>query len=564
MKYTIDFETTTGPTYELEGRVRVWSWASMNIGTKKISGKGIDIDSFFEWVLSLSESSVGYFHNLKFDGAFILDWLLSNGWRHSGERQPGDKEFTTLITEMGVFYEIKLLIGVKGRKKIYFSILDSLKKLPFSARRIAEAFDLDMRKGYIDYDKYRPIGYQPTDKEWDYLFNDVSILAHALDQQMNEGLDKMTIGADAMADYKDKFNIDGKGNNWAYHYPLLNEEIDAWIRRSYKGGFVYLKEEHREQVIPKTISYDVNSLYPYVMKTERFPIGVPIYYKGKYEMDESMPLYIQSLAVIFKVKDGYLPTIQLKNNHLFGETEYITDTKGEIVDLYLTSIDLKLFLEHHDITYIEYIEGYKFRASDNLFTDYINNWNDIKEASTGASREFAKLMLNNLYGKFGAKSDSELKIPYLDNGKLKYKRFEGRKRQRVYIPVASFITSYAREMTIRSSQLNYDRFIYADTDSIHLIDHDLPLGLEVHSKRLGAWACEGRFGESKYLRAKTYIRRNSKRILEITCAGLPNEARQHITFKNFKLGAVYPGKLSISTVKGGSLLKPTNFTIHSL
>ena len=46
-----------------------------------------------------------YFHNLAFDGSFIIDWLLRNGYVWTKEA-PGVNQFTSLISRMGKFYSI--------------------------------------------------------------------------------------------------------------------------------------------------------------------------------------------------------------------------------------------------------------------------------------------------------------------------------------------------------------------------------------------------------------------------------------------------------------------------
>ena len=59
-------------------------------------------------------------------------------------------------------------------------IYDSLKLLNFSVKAIAESFNLDMKKGEIDYKKHREKGYKPTAEEWEYIYNDIKIVGKAL------------------------------------------------------------------------------------------------------------------------------------------------------------------------------------------------------------------------------------------------------------------------------------------------------------------------------------------------------------------------------------------------
>src|SRR5699024_5928636 len=126
-----------------------------------------------------------YFHNLKFDGSFIVNWLLKHGFDHNDSGLP--KTFNTLISSSGQWYMIDVCYGYKGRRKLHTVIYDSMKKLPFSADTVAKAFNLDVLKGEIDYHKPRPIGYQMTDKEYNYIKNDIQIIAEALQIQFNQG-----------------------------------------------------------------------------------------------------------------------------------------------------------------------------------------------------------------------------------------------------------------------------------------------------------------------------------------------------------------------------------------
>ena len=100
------------------------------------------------------------------------------------------------------------------------------------------------------------------------------------------------------------------------------------------------------------------------MYKELLPYDDPVYFEGKYTPDEMYPLYIQSINVSFEIKEGYIPTIQVKKSpsYLFNPTEYLESSNGEIVTLVLTSVDLELFFKHYDVEYLEYNDGYKFKG----------------------------------------------------------------------------------------------------------------------------------------------------------------------------------------------------------
>ena len=50
-------------------------------------------------------------------------------------------------------------------------------------------------------------------------------------------------------------------------------------------------------------------------------------------------------------------------------------------------------------------------------------------------------------------------------------------------------------------------------------------------------------------------------ITELKCAGLPDIAKQSLTWDDFYMGKIIDGKLSRHVVKGGVCLLPTTFTI---
>lgn len=71
------------------------------------------------------------------------------------------------------------------------------------------------------------------------------------------------------------------------------------------------------------------------------------------------------------------------------------------------------------------------------------------------------------------------KVKYLICGEdeiIHYTLSEKEQKEGIYLPIGTFITAYAREKTIRTSQAikdysiskyGIDKYIYSDTDSIH-------------------------------------------------------------------------------------------------
>ena len=568
-KFAADFETTTDVN-----DCRVWAYSLCEIGRPNNFLYGNNIDDFMNFCMNPKENYVLYFHNLKFDSEFIFNWLLTHDYTCIKDKKERDnKTFTTLISDMNQIYSIEIFFEINGKKTNKVTIYDSLKILNFSVEQIAKDFDLPIRKLDLDYTAKREIGHVLTEHEIDYIRNDVEIMSRALDYMFKTDLKKMTIGGDALFDYKRMIS------SFTHYFPVLPYEIDQDIRQSYRGGFTYLNDCYKGATLGAGWVLDVNSLYPSVMYNEVLPFGEPLFFDGKYEEDKLYPLYVQQIFVSFKLKKNKIPTVQLKNNSDFIPTEYISTTNGQCVTLVLTNVDLELFLEHYDIEYIKYINGWKFKGLRGLFKDYIDKWTTVKIESKKqnnlAMYRISKLMLNSLYGKFGLNPNIRSKYPCLDeNGIVNYRFYERETREPIYIPMASFITSYARNKTIRTSQAikeysieNYgvDYYIYSDTDSIHTLFTDteiLKQFVDIDDYRLGAWKLESQFIKGKYLRAKSYIEMSPEGKLNCTVAGLPKNLGHLVDFDNFKIGSNYFGKNIPLHVKGGIVLKPDYFTIR--
>lgn len=569
-KYTADFETTT----KLED-CRVWSWGTCEIDNPENVNYGIDIDSFFDWCQSIGNSDI-YFHNLKFDGEFMLSWLFKNGFTWEKEAKD-ERTFSTLISNMGQWYALEVCWIVtfkqtkKGKNKkekqrtIFY---DSLKKYPFPVARIAKAFNFPVLKGEIDYTKEREIGYQPSQKEWDYQKNDVQITAMALAIQFEQGLTKITRGSDALSDYKDWLKETHSKSTFKQWFPILTLGFDKDLRKAYKGGFTWVNKKFQGKHLSDGIVFDVNSLYPSQMYTRPMPYGTPLFYEGEYQHSDEYPLYIQNLKVRFHVKENHIPTIQVKRSSLFVQNEYLESSKNklgvdELIDLTLTNIDLDLFLEHYDIYEIHYTYGYMFKASTEMFKGWIDKWMEVKVTTEGAKRDNAKGMLNSLYGKFGTNPDITGKYPLIDEeGIVRLKLGEEEFRDPVYVPLACFVTAWGRYTTITTAQKCYDRIIYCDTDSIHLVGTDIPTAIEhlVDSKKLGFWKHESTFQRAKFIRQKTYIEEIDG-VLNVKCAGMPDRIKEKVTFENFEVGFTSFGKLLPKRTQGGVVLVDTMFTI---
>lgn len=519
-----DFETTTR-----EDDCRVWAWAVCYSDDTKQTFYGEDVDSFLLFVARQGMCQY-YFHNLAFDGRFIIDRLFRLGYEHTTERRPGKGQFATLVSSKGKFYQI----AVRFFSGVLVEFRDSLKLFPMSVRAVAKAFKLPEGKGELDYDTFRPKGHHLTDEERDYIRRDVEIVAAALAFNQSQGLSKMTVGANAMDDFRRRL---GK-SRFKHLFPVLTQDMDSYIRLSYRGGFTYVDPTWAGRDIIRGISVDYNSMYPSMLISKAYPVGAPLQFIGRYEEDPNYPLYVQSMTCSFELKPKGIPMVQLRNAGFYGQHEYVTKTV-EPVSVTLTCVDLELMFDNYEVDVLSWDGGVKFQAmhGSEIFGDYVEFWGEVKRTSTGGMRQLAKLMLNNLYGKFATHPDVTQKVPVFNTCRdiVEWEMGEEETRDPVYIPVGAFCTAYARDTLIRAIMANRDRFVYCDTDSMHLRGTWAPAGVRLHDTDFCAWKVEGSFDRARHLRAKCYIWDLNHRV-SVTCAGMPDNIKAHCTFENFWFG----------------------------
>lgn len=556
--YACDFETTV---YAGQTSTEVWSSALVELGTEDVVVHH-SINETFMFLRQLKCNVLLYYHNLKFDGSFWIDYLLRtlqyepafmwyNEERTKGEwlenKDMKNNTWKCQISAMGQWYTITIKVGGK-----YIEIRDSLKLLPFKLADIGKGFKTKHQKLDMEYEGYRYAGCTITSEEMEYIKNDVLVLKEALEIMFADGHDKLTIGSCCLAEFKKPTVQTHWHDKQEYNsmFPDLSElsldeqvfgseNVDEYIRKSYGGGWCYVVEGKEKQLKKNGCTADVNSLYPSVMHSKsgcRYPIGQPTFWKGSYIPDEARKnnrYYFVRVRTRFYIKKDHLPFLHKRNTFGFKSTECLKtsdyknpadgkyykkyrDCLGQVVDtiteITFTQTDYQLFLEHYYPEDFEILDGCWFETDIGLFDAYIDPHMKTKMESKGAPRTEAKLFLNNLYGKMASSSDSSFKFPFMnEDGMIKFGTIEAHDKAIGYIPIGSAITSYARNFTIRTAQKNYygvDKrgFIYADTDSIHCdLSVDELIDVPIHPSDLCCWKIEGEWDIAWFTRQKTYI-----------------------------------------------------------
>jgi hypothetical protein len=321
----------------------------------------------------------------------------------------------------------------------------------------------------------------------------------------------LTIGSCATAELKRFYDLGKK----------LTPELDADLRQFYFGGRVQCFEKG---IIKGDIrSYDVNSMYPFVMATYQHPIGHPSPDNKRTISDDTFFLTVEGIN-----KGAFIA------NSSSGKTFANTwGTFNTTIHEYNTAIELGLFVPHNILRTVDFPEHTNFEkfvshfyaqrqaATDRMTTldKYVEEWYAAK-----LEKDFNKNLLNNSYGKqainpanyFRYKltdGDTDLTCDWcagkycIEEGSYNDRQYEcGGWHRDVYkieqdlmfwkkpsqrvtlnnVAIGASITGAARSYLMRGIHAAV-RPIYCDTDSIMCVGE---LQMPVHSSNLGAWKLE--------------------------------------------------------------------------
>ncbi|KAK6120363.1 hypothetical protein DH2020_045843 [Rehmannia glutinosa] len=326
-----------------------------------------------------------YFHNFaRFDGILLLKHFLNLGDKY---------EIKPLIYNLHL-YEI----SVYKRKKLLFNIRDSYTLLPGKLNDLANNLCPSLGvKGNIDHESVTVENL--SDQKYlllEYMKQDIRLLGGVMLKAQeiimsNYNVDivyKLTVSSLALTIFRTRY-YDEKEN--PIYLPSMNE--DRFIRRGYYGG-------HTDAYIPfgeNLYYYDVNSLYPFIMKSFKMPSGKPLWH-GKLEDRDLDDLYGFIEAYVDcpeTIKRPFLPYRDPKKTLIFPT--------GKFVGVYYSE-ELKYA---RDLGYtIVPLKGYLFnkldsRPFESFVSDIFEKRQEAKRNGNDAMSYIYKILMNSLYGRFG-------------------------------------------------------------------------------------------------------------------------------------------------------------------
>lgn len=595
--YVIDIKTGLPIKYQ-----KVWLAGFKNLETME-STYFTSLEDFMKSILSRGDNmNTEYaFHNLKFDGSYIVPYLLSNGYEVV-QGKPAPKQFTVLVDNRNSWYSITIQVTKRRRVLIW----DSVKLFPSQLEYLPDIYTTPTKKIAEDqdfYTKVRPEGYEPDERDLRYFENDLQVPAETLNKHIElYGLQfKKTQASQAFYNFTQSFKA------WKWRFPALTDEQDNDIRQAYWGGIAHTPRHVAGKDFWDIGVIDINSSYPDKAANKKLPYGPCIAEYGDNKHPDMSKFWVAEALVEFTIKPDCLPCIPAKalsEGKPLDPDKWMDDSEG-IVRMSFSCIDYATIQMSYDFKVYRWCWSYHWAWKIHReVAKFVYKNNDIKvkysklakkekdehkKAEYNTMRNRAKTDNNSFYGKFGEDIIKEGKTPYWEKDKDGHELVVWRvdreevqgERARKFLPVAIAITAWGRQQMVQMANILGKDFLYCDTDSAHYllsgqekIDKAVKAGiLEVDAERLGAWKVEGEMKRGRYLRAKCYMEETYDGEIEATVAGLPadkhtgqfSKKRSCLNWDNFHIGYVIPeeqaNKLRTLSTPTGSKLLPTGFRI---
>lgn len=471
---------------------------------------------FFERLVVLSQNqsiNTVYFHNLsKFDGIMLL--------KHISNRH--EYNFKPLIRNL-TLYEIAIYRG----KKLLLRLRDSLHLLPGSLEGLAKTLcpELGVKgKISIQYDELKVKDLLTLrDELLNYMMQDILLLGGVMKKAQEiywkeynvDIVKKITISSLAFTIFRTHFY---NQNEWPIYIPNRNE--DTFIRRGYYGG-------HADTYIPygeNLYYYDVNSLYPFIMKTFPMPGGKPIWHgKLAYQDLDNMYGFFEAYVITPpNIKRPFLPHRDDKNTLIFPTGKFVGVYYSEELK-YARTLGYKIIP----------LSGYLYQnVNSTPFGTFISSlFEKRKEAKKIGAKSLDymhKITMNSLYGRFGINPKST-KTEICDEQRYNYliktkdftiaEKLNDKKYIINYwtntedlsdtdwspprisaIQLSAAITAGAR--IYMYPYISRDDCYYTDTDSV-VLGNPLPEGM-ISSSELGKFKLEHNVKKGIFLAPKSY------------------------------------------------------------
>lgn len=558
--YFADFETVTPNTnwYRKHKDTRVLAWGMQDIDGNYLCGT--QIQEFLDTIFEKCREPINYiyFHNLSFDGTFMLKHIVKNKFKPSRYQVLGENEFYVFRNGKTIYK-----LEIRHNYKTYI-FKCSYKLFSASISALGESFGIEKHKesdgaSFYDLEPKKSI-YEYKKRFREYLENDVTVMRYTFitfDNLLKKYTDHLRQQSVSLNDYTTTGSLTrylmeqyAKQYNPSIDYlhidsqVLKNDEYDGF----YAGGLSQINTEYtfqlfQEYQLNNAVMIDINSAYPFQM-TKALPYGPPMEKKENPTDVKLMRLHIHKAVIKDKYRES--PFLKNWNKSIKDDIRYVKDMRNK--DVVYWDCEWETLLKFYDIEY-DLIKSWYFQTAPYL-KDYMEmlyaDKSHFKESKQAGLTLMVKILLNSCYGALAMGNDYATSIytnnvtNWNQNNIVKYRGQEYRvkreselfninpKYTKLYICdelsakkesynkfAASYVTALERSYLMEKVKLLKDsspksKFLLCDTDSIlinNLSDEMLKQIYDEQSPKLGDWDVENKkpvkwfktFGVKKYV-----------------------------------------------------------------
>ncbi len=458
-----------------------------------------DETSFWDWVESKCRRNIRlwvFAHNMSYDFRILHGFtqLQQRGWT------------------MGIPIFDRLRFLIKYRKgDVTIMVSDTMNYFTVSLAQLGDSIGftkLKMPTTTDDIEEWKP-----------YCLRDVEVIERVI-LDFREFVDSEDLGNWGVTAARQALNA---FQHRFRKHPIeihANEAASNLEIECYHGGRV---EAFRIGKIPWTPVYklDVNSMYPYVMKTQDYPTSLL-----EYIADISPAKLIDAMRNVIVL--GYCEIDTDEPVYCRTEDGKLTFPIGRF-GVHLTHPEIEYAIQQGHL--IRLIEGYVYRRHP-IFTDYVDYFyakrKHYKKSNNLAFDLFCKMMLNSLYGKFGQRvpetvaigkaPEGEATVEYhfdivtgerwreIAIGGIRYKEGERRLSYNSFPAIAACVTGYARVYLWRLiKEAGTENVAYVDTDSLLVNEEGYKhLSYRIDPDKLGMLKLEDKGIEAVVMGLKDY------------------------------------------------------------
>ena len=363
-----------------------------------------------------------------------------------------------------------------------------------SLDNLAKAYKLNVNKlvGNLDYNVLRSPITPLTEKELAYCENDCLVLYYYIKLELETYIrvDKIPITLTGKVRRElQELVYKNIGYRRKMRKAINNDpHIYNLLVKAFQGGYTHANWIYADEVLENVDSYDFTSSYPYVMTCFKYPMTEFVKDDVK-SVDDMYRLYAYLLVVRFKnLKCKYFNNFisSSKCNYVKGcKYDNGRIIEAEEIEIVLTDIDFKFILDTYDCEY-EIIESYSsiYGYLPNLLINFIldkyvkkTELKNVEDKHTEYQRE--KSMFNSIYGMSVTNTirndieydnDSGWIEKELTNEEIQEKLDKEKKKGFLSFSTGVWVTAYARNNLLRNL-IKLDKYqVYADTDSLKLLN----------------------------------------------------------------------------------------------